>query len=181
MVIKSENDKLRNFIKLRSEYIDLLDCGKLSKIEFNEKNNRLFIDLDLRPFSVLNTFEKALFNYNYYNTKAKIALFNSNKYREQKRDRKYKRQLNLKLNCYEEKDKASLAMIKLEDPSNIEAYYINLHSKNLSTSIFEINFFNREKVILHSKSEEIKSYLISLGVFKNQVLDSLIDSYVNNG
>lgn len=180
-MIISENDKLKSFIRLRSEYIDLLDQGKLNKIEFNEKNNKLFVELDLRPFSNLDTFEKALFNYNYYNTKAKLALFNCNRYREQKRERKYKRELNFKLNCYDEKDKASIAMIKLEDPSNIEAYYINLHSKNLATSIFEINFLNKDKVILHSKSEEIKKLLLDLGVFKDEVMDSLIDSYVNNG
>lgn len=180
MVI-SENDKLKSFIKLRSKYIDLLDKGKLSKIEFNEKNNKLFVELDLKPFSKIDTFEKALFNYNYYNTKAKIALFNCNRYKEQKKERKYRRELNLKLNCYDEKDKASMALIKLEAPADIEAYYINLHSKNLATSIFEINFLNRDKVILHSKSETIKNLLIELGVFKKEPMDSLIDSYVNNG
>ncbi|MDO5026267.1 MAG: hypothetical protein Q4E50_00385 [Tissierellia bacterium] len=180
-MIQSESEKLKDFIRLRSEYIDLLDQGHLSKIEFNEKNNKLFSQLNLRPFSRLDTFEKALFNYNYYNTKAKIALFNCNRFREQKRERRYKKELNYKLNCYDEKDKATLAMIKLEDPKNIEAYYINLHSKNLATSIFEICFLAKDKVILHSKSEQIRLLLEDLGVFKNELMDSLIDSYVNNG
>lgn len=180
-MIQSESNKLKNFIRLRSQYIDLLDQGHLNKLEFNEKNNKLFYELNLRPFSKLDTFEKALFNYNYYNTKAKIALFNANRYREQKRDRKYKKELNFKLNCYDEKDKATLAMIRLEDPKNIEAYYINLNSKNLASTIFEINFIARDKVILHSKNAQIKEILEDLGVFKSQVKDSLIDSYVNNG
>lgn len=180
-MIQSENDKLKSFIKLRNDYINELDQGETSKQEFNERNDKLYIELNLKPFSILDTFEKALFNYNYYNTKAKIALFNANKYREQKKDRKYKRELNLKNNYYDEKDKASVAMIKLEDPEKIEAYYINLHSRNLASSIFEVYFKAREKVILHSKSEEIKELLISLGVFKDEVRDSIIDSYVNKG
>lgn len=180
-MIQSENDKLKSFIKLRNDYINELDQGETSKQEFNERNDKLYIELNLKPFSILDTFEKALFNYNYYNTKAKIALFNANKYREQKKDRKYKRELNLKNNYYDEKDKASVAMIKLEDPEKIEAYHINLHSRNLASSIFEVYFKAREKVILHSKSEEIKELLISLGVFKDEVRDSIIDSYVNKG
>lgn len=180
-MIENEKEKLQNFIRLRSEYIDLLDQKKISKIEFNERNNKLFTELNLRPFSKLDTFEKALFNYNFYNTKAKLALFNANRHREQNRDKKYKKEMNLKLNCYDEKDKATLAMIKLEDPTKIEAYHINLHSKNLGSSIFEVNFIDRDKVILHSKNEDIKQLLLDIGAFDQEIRSSLIDSYVNNG
>lgn len=166
---------------MREEYINQLDKGTINKLQFNEKNNRLFAQLDLRPFSKLDTFEKALFNYNYYNTKAKIALHNANRYREENKLKKLRREENYKLNCYDEKDKASLAMIINEDPTQIEAYYINLHSRNLASSIFEINFKDRSKVILHSKNEDIKAKLMAMGVFKDEVCESLIDSYVNNG
>ena len=177
----SERAKLKKFIDLRAEYIDMLDNGALTKDQFNLANNKLFTNLNLRPFSNLDTFDKALFNYNYYNTKAKLALSNANRYKEQKKLKKYRREDSLKLNYYEEKDKATLAMIDLEDPSYVEAYYISLHSRKLSSSIFEIHFKGKDKVILHSKSEYIKNRLIELGVFSSEVNESIIDSYVNQG
>lgn len=177
----SESAKLKKFIDLRAEYIDMLDKGALTKDQFNLLNNKLFTNLNLRPFSNLDSFDKALFNYNYYNTKAKLALANANRYKEQKKIKKFRREDSLKLNYYEEKDKATLAMINLEDSSYIEAYFINLHSRNLSSSIFEIFFKARDKVVLHSKSEYIKKRLIELGVFSPIVNKSIIDSYVNQG
>lgn len=177
----SESAKLKEFITLRAEYIDLLDGGVLTKDQFNVLNSKLFTKLNLRPFSKLDSFDKALFNYNYYNTKAKLALHNANRYREQKKVKKFRREDSLKLNFYEEKDKATLAMINLEDPSNIEAYYINLHSRSLSNTIFEVYFKGKDKVILHSKSEYIKDRLIELGVFSPKVTRSIIDGYVNQG
>lgn len=180
-MIKSESQRLEEFVIARANLIDLLDKNKLSKLTFNEKNNELFDNLQLKPFSKLDTFNKALFNYNYYNTKAKIALAMCNKYKEQKKINKSKREENLKLNCYSEKDKATYAMVDLEDKEFLEAYYINLNSKNLAKSIFEINFKNREKVILHSKNNDIKDLLIKKGVFIEEIRDSLIDTYVNKG
>lgn len=180
-MVVSENEKLKKFVELRSAYIELLEKGQLSKQQLNDKNSKLFINLDLRPFSNLDTFEKALFNYNYYNTKAKQALNQANKYRELNKLKKSKKEDNFKLNCYNEKDKATLAMVELENPNKIEAYYIKLHSRNLSKTIFEINFKARKHVILHSKSDQIKSLLIEKGVFFDDIRDSLIDSYVNNG
>ena len=86
-MIKSESQRLEEFVIARANLIDLLDKNKLSKLTFNEKNNELFDNLQLKPFSKLDTFNKALFNYNYYNTKAKIALAMCNKYKEQKKNR----------------------------------------------------------------------------------------------
>lgn len=180
-MILSESAKLEKFVKLREDYINLLDQNKISKIQFNEKNNDLFKDLNLRPFTKLDSFEKALFNYNYYNTKAKIALHNANKYKIENKFKKFKREENFKLNYYDEKDKATSAMIDFEDSKDLEAYYINLHSRSLGSTIFEINFKKRNKVILHSKNLVIKEKLISRGVFNESACPSLIDSYVNNG
>ena len=75
----SENEKLKRFIILRNKYIDLLEMGKISKSEFNSMNNEIFSKINLRPFSVLDSFSKALYNYNYYNSRAKHYLEECNR------------------------------------------------------------------------------------------------------
>lgn len=159
----------------------MLDQGMLTKLKFNEQNQKLFKELDLKPFSKIDSFEKALFNYNYYNTKAKISLSQSNKFKELKKLKKYKREENFKINYYNEKDKATKYLVENENDTDIEAYYIDLHSKNLSKTIYEIYFKNRHQVILHSKSEAIKDILIKKDVFFDEIRPSQIDKYVNNG
>ncbi|MFM1585363.1 DUF6648 family protein, partial [Helcococcus ovis] len=86
---------------------------------------------------------------------------------------------NAKLNNYYLKDQAILAMVELEDSSKIEAYYVSMHSKNLKDQIFEIYFKDREKVILHTKNENVKNLLISKKCFSYEIRQSLIDSYIN--
>ena len=180
-MILSENEKLKRFVELRTKYIDLLDRGKLTKQEFNEQNQKLFTKLDLKPFSKIDSFEKALFNYNYYNTKAKISLTQSNRFKELKKLKKYKREENFKINYYNEKDKATQYLIENESAESLEAYYINLHSRNLSKTIYEVYFKDRNQVILHSRSETIKKILQDKGSFFDEQRASLIDKYVING
>ncbi len=175
----SEKDKLNEFIKLRNKYIDLLNESKINKSEFNHKNNEIFSKINLRPFTVLDSFNKALYNYNYYNTKAKLALEEFKMYRMAKNLKKAKLSENAKLNNYYLKDQAILAMVELEDSSKIEAYYVSMHSKNLKDQIFEIYFKDREKVILHTKNENVKNLLISKKCFSYEIRQSLIDSYIN--
>lgn len=182
MIITDEK-KLEKFINLRNQYIDLLVEKKITKLEFNMLNNEIYYKINLRPFVVLDSFNKALFNYNYFNSKAKIYLEDSKKYKNSKnvRDQKrYKLAENNKINCYHHKDKSIIAMINLEKPEKIIAYNIKLHSKNLSNEIFEIYFMNKEKIILHTKNSEIKKLLISLNIFEEKERESLISSYINN-
>lgn len=179
----SEREKLVKFINLRNKYIDMLEKGKITKLEFNRKNNEIYEKINLRPFTVLDSFEKALYNYNYYNSKAKMYLEMYNYYKRLKDARsirKAKIAENNKLNNYFHKDEALFWMLKNENSKFIEAYYINMYSKSLAEIIFEIHFLNREKIILHSKNPKIKKFLIELGCFSNELKDSLISSYINN-
>lgn len=178
----TEKTKLERFIELRNQYIDLLNEKKITKLEFNYLNNEIFNIINLRPFTVLNCFEEALYNYNYYNSKAKISLQEEKNFRSKKDSRSQKRAKqheNNKLNYYSHKDEAIHKMVEIEDSKYIEAYYIEMKSKNLNNLIFEINFKNREKVILHTKNEEVKKLLIKKSVFLDEIRVSLIDSYIN--
>ncbi|WP_103980995.1 DUF6648 family protein [Helcococcus massiliensis] len=177
---KSEKGKLDRFIELRNLYIDLLENKSINKQEFNHKNNEIFQLINLRPFVVLDSFEKALYNYNYYNSKAKLDMENYNRHRNSKNNRKARIALNNCSNNYCLKDDSVMAMILLEDPQYIDAYYINMHSKNLSDQIFEIYFTNKDRVILHTKNTKIKNTLEDMGCFDEKCRDSLIASYVNN-
>lgn len=177
----SEREKLLLFTELRVKYIKLLDDGKIDKLQFRDLNRNIFFDLDLKPYAQMTDFNQALFNYNYYNSKAKYSLELANKFKRGNKQKRYLREENFKLNCYDQKDRATLRMIELEDFKDIEAYPIKLHSKKLKEEIYEINFKARDRVILHSKNEEIKKALIEKNVFDNESRQSLIDSYVNNG
>lgn len=176
----SENEKLIRFIELRNKYIDLLDSKLISKSEFNHMNNEIFSKINLRPFSVLDSFEKALYNYNYYNSKAKICLEEYNRHKNSGNERKATLANNNKVNNYNLKDKAIIAMIKYEDSCNIKAYNIFVNSISLDEKIFEIYFINKERIILHTLNEDIKNILIKLNCFDDTKRESLISSYINN-
>lgn len=175
-----DKEKLEKFIELRNKYISLLEENKISKYEFNLKNHEIFKVINLRPFKVLDSFDKALYNYNYYNSKAKMELENFKNYKSLKNEKKAKIANNNKLNNYYHKDEAIKIMIELEKPEFINAYYIDIYSKALNSKIFEIVFFNKDKIILHTQNEEIKEKLIELNCFDFKKRKSLISSYINN-
>lgn len=175
----SEEKKLEEFIDLRTKYIEMLDNKLITKSEFNHKNNEIFYKINLRPFTVLDSFNKALYNYNYYNSKAKLFLEEEKRLNNQNKKRAKIAQNN-KNNCYYHKDLSIIAMLNIEDSDNIEAYYINMHSKSLNQQIFEIYFKDKEKIILHTKNEKIKNILIEKNIFLFEVRVSLIETYINN-
>lgn len=175
----SEEKKLEKFIELRTKYIDMLDNKLITKAEFNHKNNEIFYIINLRPFTVLDSFNKALYNYNYYNSKAKLFLEEEKRLNNLNKKR-CKIAQNNKKNCYYHKDISIMSMINLENSEYIEAYYINMHSKSLNKKIFEIYFKNKEKIILHTKNEKIKDLLISKNIFCFEDRVSLIENYINS-
>lgn len=175
----SEEKKLEEFIDLRTKYIEMLDNKLITKSEFNHKNNEIFYKINLRPFTVLDSFNKALYNYNYYNSKAKLFLEEEKRLNNQNKKRAKIAQNN-KNNCYYHKDLSIIAMLNLEDSDNIEAYYIDMHSKSLNQQIFEIFFKDKEKIILHTKNDKIKNILIEKNIFLFEVRVSLIETYINN-
>lgn len=177
---RSENEKLNRFIELRNQYIDMLESKSIDKSKFNHLNNEIFQKINLRPFVVLDSFEKALYNYNYYNSKAKIALEDYLRCKTLNREKKAKEANNNKNNFYYHKDLAILAMLKLENFKDVEAYYIDMHSKSLASQIFEINFPRKDRIILHTKNIGIRDQLKDKGCFNEECKTSLIENYINN-
>lgn len=175
-----EKEKLSLFEDWRIESIDLLSNSKIDKDEFLNRNYKFLTDLGLKPFSQIRDLEEAIYNYQYYNIMAKRsntkALKIVNKFRKKKQ---YKQYINNRENFYYLKDLASKRLLELVNYENTEAYFISLRSKRLTGKIFEIVISNYDKIILHSKNEEILKSLIDKKCFSKESRKSKIDSYVN--
>ena len=132
----------------------------------------------MKSFLKLDTVEKGIYNYQYYNILAKYHNYAANEYKG-KNKKKYSFELNKANNYYSEKDKTTMEILKLLKFENIESYYITMFSNRLKNNIFEIVLLDYEKAIFHSMNEKILKELKNNGVFSNIEKKSKIDSYVN--
>ncbi len=168
------------YVKKRNELIDLLDEGSITKQEFISKNNTLIESFNLRPIINIKTVNEGIFNYQYYNSKAKQYNTLANKYKN-KNAKKYNLALNKCRNYYLEKDNTILKILELIEYKNVEAYYIDILSYRMRGNLFEVVLKDYEKMIFHTINTKIRDKLIEHGVFDQVRKKSLIDSYVNKG
>ena len=125
----------------------------------------------------MDTVEKALFNYQYYN-----ALAKENKTISTTRDMDYelKRDYLEKSNYYySRKDRATLTALRMLDFRGVVAYFVKVRSRFLKGRLFEI-VIEEENIILHSTSPLILNCLREEGVSQEESRKSLIDEYVNH-
>lgn len=172
----SERVLYQAFIDKRNSLIDKLDRGDLNKKEFLQENYHLLQRSSLKPFSCVNSYEKGIFNYQYYNV---LAKYNHNKANECRNTKNYAKLMNLKDNYYVQKDRALIGILSSIDYQDVEAYYIQIQSMRLKNKLFEINLLSYEKSIFHSMNLEILNILKTKGVFYDTLRLSLIDTYVN--
>ncbi|WP_300408387.1 DUF6648 family protein [Lagierella sp.] len=171
----SEKEIIQNFIYHRDRLIKSLEEGEMDKELFLFRNALLVEKLSMRPFNPVDSIEKGLYNYHYYNVLAKQYnnLGNSTNGRKQKFN------FNKRDNYYCEKDKSLEAMLELRNYKNVKAYFIHLHSTRLKNYIFEVVFTDKEYAIFHSKNIKILNKLKKNRVFSESPQKSLIDTYVN--
>ena len=172
--------KLEHFFKKRNDLIFELSEGKIDKISFLEKNYELIQNLNMKPLLNISTLEEGMYNYQYYNILAKFfkqksILYSNNK----KKQKKYNENLMKSNNYYAEKDKYLLRMIDFLDENSTEAYFIDMNSKRLNNSLFEIVVKDVEFAIFHSMNIEILQKLKEKNIFVNEIRISKIDDYVN--
>lgn len=152
----------------------------ISKREFIEMNFNYFNNPNARPFLKVDSFEKGMYNYQYYNGLAKYYRMLA---KELKYDRDHKRTyndyLNLSNKYYAEKDQASLSLLKLQNFCDCEAYFIKTQAKGLKNRLYEIVLLNKKEAILHSKSVWLLNILKDENVFIDGLKSSLIDEYIN--
>ena len=172
--------QLEVFFKKRNDLISELSQGKIDKIAFLEKNYELIQNLNMKPLLNISSLEEGMYNYQYYNILAKFfkqksQLYSNNK----KKQKKYNENLMKSNNYYAEKDKYLFRMIDFLDKDSSEAYFIDMNSKRLNSSLFEIVVKDVEFAIFHSMNEKILEKLNEKNIFINETRISKIDDYVN--
>lgn len=155
--------------------------GDMSKKEFIEEQYAFIIRLDLKPFvHRIDSFEKGIYNYQYYNVMAKYSNMKSKdpKIIEKHPDiaQSYKQKTN---NYYRKKDESIIKLLRHLDYENVEAYYIKVKSSALKDRLFEIVLRDYEDTVFHSVNPHIVEALKRENVFSDEVKRSVIEKYVN--
>lgn len=166
---------LQKYFNYRQALIDQYMKGDMTKREYLQRNLDAVLSLNIKPFKNVDTVDKALFNYQYYNAMAKDAKINSTG----NTDKEYEHILYEKSNYYyHKKDRATMRVLELLDYANMDAYYIKVKSKYLKNKLFEI-ILEDTNTVLHSSNELILKRLKEERVFSEGVKRSVIDSYIN--
>ena len=106
--------------------IDQYGRGDMTKQEYLQKNYEAVIYGDIGPFRNMDTIEKALFNYQYYNALAKEAkLVSTSGGMEYELKKDYQQQSNY---YYHKKDQATLRALHLLDFEEVDAYFVKVKS-----------------------------------------------------
>ncbi|WP_313529472.1 DUF6648 family protein [Anaerotignum sp.] len=168
---------IQKYFRYRQNLIDQYMKGDMTKREYLQKNYEAVVYGDIGPFTNMDSVEKALFNYQYYNALAKEQKsISTTKDMDYELRRDYLDQSNY---YYNKKDRATLAVLRMLDYQGTEAYFVKVHSKYLKGKLFEI-VIDYEDIILHSTSPLILKCLREEGVFHEESRKSLIDDYVNH-
>ena len=170
-------NQIQKYFRYRQSLIDQYKKGDMTKREYLQMNYDAVINNGINPFKNIDTVEKALYNYQYYNALAKqmksISTESGMEY-EIKNDYREKSDY-----YYYKKDKATMKVLKMLDYRNIEAYFVKVRSKYLKGKLFEI-VIPEYNVILHSTNNLILNNLRDEGVFTEGSRISLIDEYINH-
>ena len=144
---------IQKYFKYRQSLIDQYAKGDMTKREYLQKNYEAVVYGDIGPFRNMDTVEKALFNYQYYN-----ALAKENKTISTTRDMDYE---------LKREDRATLTALRMLDFRGVVAYFVKVRSRFLKGKLFEI-VIEEENIILHSTSPLILNCLREEGVFQEE-------------
>lgn len=155
--------------------------GDITKKEFIEEHYNYIVKMKLEPFkNGIDSFEKGIYNYQYYNMLAKYCYMKSKDRKLRSKHpyvaRKYEQKAD---HNYQQKDWSTLKLLEYLEFENVEAYFIKVRSKTLKNKLFEIVFKDYESIILHSQSEMLLSRLREEGIFSEMSKVSVIDHYIN--
>ena len=168
------------FFDNRTSLIIQYDNGDISKKEFLEYNFDFVQEMNIKPFTKVDSYEKGMYNYQYYNVLAKYYTMLAKDIRKSGKHEKYSKYYrNIGNKYYHEKDKATLQLLKYLKFKNVEAYFIKMESRFLEDKLYEIVLLNYNEAIFHSKSEWLLKILKNEGVFIEEKKKSLIDDYIN--
>ncbi|MCF6465761.1 DUF6648 family protein [Clostridium sp. Cult2] len=168
------------FFENRSSLIIQYTNGDITKKEFLEYNFDFVQEMNIKPFSKIDSFEKGMYNYQYYNVLAKYyTMLAKDIRRSGKHNKYYIYYKNMGNEYYHQKDRATLHLLRFLEFEDVEAYFIQVESKFLQDKLYEIVLLDYKEAIFHSKSYWLLEILKKEGVFIEGKKKSLIEDYIN--
>ncbi len=152
---------LQEYFNYRQALIEQYLKGDMTKREYLAQNFQAVLNLKDKPFKNVDSVDKGLFNYQFYNAMAKQAKSESQNYYNREIANSYIDKSNY---YYGLKDKSTLKILELSDYQNTEAYFIKVKSKALKNKLFEI-ILHDKNMILHSTSKVVLNKLKNEHVF----------------
>ena len=168
------------FFNHRGGLIQQFKKGDISKKEYIVAGYAYIHQENLKPFKNIDSFQKAMYNYQYFNTMAKYYYLKSNEIKHYAKHPELHKEFLEKVDFYyRKKDQSTIKAIELLDYYGVEAYYIQVQSSYLKKKLYEVQFYDYPDYILHSTSEWLLKRLKEEGIFQDEVRKSLIANYVN--
>lgn len=167
---------IQKYFKYRQSLIDQYIKGDMSKREYLQMNYDAVVNNEIKPFKNVDTVEKGLYNYQYYNALAKQMKSISTGFGLDYELKKY--YLEKSEYYYSKKDKSTALVLRMLDYRGIVAYFVKVKSKVLRGRLFEV-IIEEQDMILHSTNIVILKTLREEGVFQEESRQSIIDGYVN--
>jgi len=178
---KVPEDVFDKFFAHRNSLIVQFRNGDITKREFIEEHYYFIQKLNLKPFKHrIDSFEKGIYNYQYYNMIAKYCYMKSKDRKLVEKHPQVAKKYGQKAGYYyHQKDWSTLKLLEHLDFQNVDAYFIKVKSRALKDKLYEIVLYDFQDVILHSKSVSMLDRLRDEGVFREGMRKSLIDNYIN--
>ena len=180
MPVQIRKTTFDQFFEERDALIYQFTKGDISKKEFIEEHYFFIMRLNLKPFRKIDSFEKGIYNYQYYNA---IAKYSKLRARDKKLAEKHPELIRGLLQdvkaAYRDKDDSVLKLLRFLKYKNVEAYFIKSKSEYLDNKLFEIVLYDYEGVIFHSIGGRLLEELKKEEVFYEVRRKSKIDDYVN--
>lgn len=154
--------------------------GDINKKEYLELNYKYMLEKSIKPFQRIDSFEKGMYNYQYFNMMAKYHRMLAQEIKDKgKHISFYSKYLEEADYYYNEKDKTSFRLLRFLHFENVEGYFIKMESSILEGKLYEIVLKDYEFAVLHSKSLWLLDVLKKENVFLEGRKKSIIDYYVN--
>jgi len=169
-------NNIQKYFRYRQALIDQYLKGDMTKREYLQKNFDAVMNNDIGPFENIDTVEKGLYNYQYYNALAKEMKTASTGDIDWEMKKDYRSRSAF---YYHQKDTATKRVLNMIDYRGVEAYFVKVKSKALKGRLFEIVCRDCYGMILHSTNIRILEELRKEGVFLEGSRVSLIDGYIN--
>jgi hypothetical protein len=181
MSVQLRKTAFDRFFEERNALIYQFSKGDISKKEFSEEHYYFIMRLRLKPFQIIDSYEKGLYNCQYFNA---LAKYNKLRLKDRKLAEKHPELLKgireSVREAYRNKDGSIISLLRYLEYENVEAYYIKSKSEYLEGKLFEIVLLDYSGIIFHSIGRKLLEELKREGVFLEVRKRSKIDEYVNN-